>query len=120
MPLEWNKLRSCHGGPPAAFEELICQLASYEYPPSDGKFDRKGTPDAGIECLWEFPSSAVHGWQAKFFKSPPTSSQWRKLDSSVKRALDKHPDLEQYTICMATDRSDARREGEKLILRSVE
>ena len=116
MPVEWNKLRSWNGSQPDAFEKLICQLASYEHSRSEGKFDRKGTPDAGVECFWRFPSSAEYGWQAKFFTSPLSPSQWKQVDSSVKRALEKHPNLCQYTICMATDRSDPRREGETSFL----
>ncbi len=103
MPSEWDKLRSWNATQWAAFEELICQLARYEHSPSIGEFVRKGTPDAGVECFWKFTSGEEHGWQAKFFKSQPSSSQWVQIDSSVKRALEKHPELQQYTICMAFD-----------------
>lgn len=116
MPLEWNKLRSYNGSQRDAFEELVCQLASHEHSPSKGKFHRIGNPDAGVECFWEFTSGEEHGWQAKFFTSPPSSSRWGLVDSSVKRALETHPNLQQYTICMATDRPDARRKGEKSFL----
>ena len=111
MPVEWKKLRSWNGTQSAAFEELIRQLASYEYSQSDGDFVPKGTPDAGVECVWKFPSTAEHGWQAKFFTSPLTQARWHQLDRSVKTALEKHPNLRQYTICMAFDHPDARREG---------
>lgn len=110
MPTEWNKLRTWDGSQPTAFETLICQLASYEEA-SGGTFESKGTPDAGVECFWKFPSGAEHGWQAKFFTSSPNSSQWKQVDHSVKTALEKHPNLRQYTICMAFDHPDPRREG---------
>ena len=109
MPVEWDKLRSWNETQWAAFEELICQLARYEYSPLIGEFVRKGIPDAGVECFWKFTSGEEHGWQAKFFKSQPSSSRWRQIDSSVKRALEKHPKLQQYTICMAFDPPDSRR-----------
>ena len=111
MPNEWDKLRSWNGSKSAAFEELICQLASYENSASEGTFERKGMPDAGVECFWKFPSNAEHGWQAKFFTSAPNSSQWKQVDHSVKTALEKHPNLRHYTICMALDHPDSRREG---------
>ena len=111
MPTEWDKLRSWNGSQPNAFEELICQLASYEPVPADSKFDSKGEPDAGVECYWRFPSTAEHGWQAKFFTSPLSASQWQQVDRSVRTALEKHPYLRQYTICMPFDHPDARLEG---------
>ena len=116
MPSEWNKLRTYNGSQRDAFEELVRQLASYEYSGSDCEFVPKGTPDAGVECFWKLPAGMEHGWQAKFFTSPLCKKQWDQLDHSVKTALEKHPNLQQYTICMATDRSDARREGEKSFL----
>ena len=111
MPTEWDKLRSWNGSQSAAFEELICQLASFEYSPSEGTFDPKGEPDAGVECYWKFPTTAEHGWQAKFFTSPLSVSQWQQVDRSVETALEKHPNLRQYTICMAFDHPDPRRKG---------
>ena len=114
MPTEWDKLRSWNGSQPAAFEELICQLAYYEPVPCGSSFVRKGSRDAGVECFWALPSTAEHGWQAKFFTSALSSSQWKQVDRSVKTALEKHPNLQQYTICMADDREDARLKNEKL------
>ncbi len=111
MPTEWDKLRSWNDSQRDAFEELICQLASYEYSPSDGTFEPKGEPDAGVECYWRFPSTAEHGWQAKFFTSPLSASRWQQVDRSVRTALEKHPNLRQYTICMAFKHPDPRLEG---------
>ena len=111
MPTEWDKLRSWNGSQSAAFEELICQLASYEAAPAGSGFVRKGTPDGGVECFWRFPSNVEHGWQAKFFTSSLSPSQWGQLDRSVKTALEKHPNLRQCTICMAFDHPDPRLEG---------
>ena len=90
MPTEWDKLRSWNGSQPNAFEELICQLASYEPVPAGSKFDSKGEPDGGVECYWRFPSTAEHGWQAKFFTSALSASQWQQVDRSVRTALEKH------------------------------
>jgi len=116
VPVEWNRLRPWNGSQDTAFEELICQLASYEPAPSESTFFRKGTPDAGVECFWKLPKGLEYGWQAKFFTFTPSSSQWRQVDSSVKTALEKHPALKQYTICMAVDRADARLDGKKSFL----
>jgi hypothetical protein len=108
MPLEWNNLRTWHGSQASAFEELCCQLAAFEEHPPGSTFVRKGTPDAGVECFWTLKTGEEKCWQAKFFTSPPSSSQWGEIDSSVRTALDKHPAICSYTICLPIDRSDAR------------
>jgi hypothetical protein len=120
VPVEWNKIRTWNGSQETAFEELICQLARYENVLMGSRFIRKGTPDAGVECFWVLPSEKELGWQAKFFTSSPTSKQWGQVDSSVKTALDKHPNLKHYTVCMAVDRADARQEDQTSFLQQWE
>ena len=112
MAVEWNKLRHWDDSLRTAFEMLVCQLAGYEPVPDGSTFVKKGAPDAGVECYWKLPDGREFGWQAKFFTSSPTSQQWTQVDSSVKNALDKHPNLQSYTVCMAVDLPDARIEGE--------
>ena len=108
MSINWNELRSWNGSQHTAFEELCCQLAEYEHVPSGIKFFRKGTPDAGVECYRLLSNGDEWGWQAKFFLHPPTPGEWQQLDDSVKTALEKHPSLTRYYICLPIDRSDAR------------
>ena len=105
---EWSRLREWNGSQAIAFEELVCQLAFCEAVPAGSRFVRKGTPDAGVECFWSLPSGEEHGWQAKFFTTVLSPSQWRQVDDSVNTALDKHPILSRYTVAMAIDRADAR------------
>ena len=73
---------------------------------------RKGSPDAGVECFYVFPNGKEWGWQAKFFSSAMTPAQWKQTDDSVRTALDKHPCLERYFVCVPHDRSDARIKGQ--------
>jgi hypothetical protein len=107
VSLNWMQLRSWDGSQNRAFEELCCQLAHAESFPAGSRFTRKGTPDAGVECYWTLPAGDEAGWQAKFFPSVG-KSQWQQLDESVKNALDKHPRLTRYTICLPFDRADPR------------
>ncbi len=111
MDLDWNAIRSLNGSQSGGFEELCAQLARAERP-ADAKFERKGTPDAGVECYCVLANGDEWGWQAKYFDSLG-SSQWSQLDHSVKTALDKHPALVRYFICVPMDRPDARSEGQK-------
>ena len=111
MEFNWKEIRSLNGSQANGFEELCAQLARAESP--DGaKFVRKGTPDAGVECYCILPDESEWGWQAKYFNILG-NSQWPQLDKSVKTALDNHPKLVRYFVCIPLDRPDARIEGQK-------
>lgn len=113
MSINWQNLRPWNGYQNIAFEQLICQLAAYEQVPQGSIFIRKAAPDAGIECFWKLPNGDEWGWQAKFFLSPPDNNQWGQMDESVKKALEKHPRLTSYTICLPIDRQDPRLKDQK-------
>lgn len=108
MSINWQNLRSWKGSQHSAFEELCCQLAAYETVPPGSKPTRKDSPDAGVECFWKLPNGDEWAWQAKFFVRRPDESQWGQIDDSVKTALEKHPRLTRYTICLPVDRQDPR------------
>jgi hypothetical protein len=108
MTINWTALRSWNGLQQNAFEELCCQLARAESYPNGSKFVRKGTPDAGVECYWTTPAGDDHAWQAKFHLARPGKTQWGEIDKSVTTALDKHPRLTRYIICLPIDRADPR------------
>jgi hypothetical protein len=114
MSLNWMQLRPWDGSQNRAFEELCCQLAHAEAFPPASRFTRKGTPDAGVECYWTLPTGDETAWQAKFFSSLG-ESQWKQIDKSVRDALDKHPRLARYVVCLPFDRADPRieKEGKK-------
>ena len=110
MILNWANLIPHGGSQEAAFEELCCQVARYETP-ANACFVRKGNPDAGVECFSVFEDSTEWGWQAKFFVQSLTSAQWGQLDRSVKSALDAHPRLVRYFVCMPHNPGDGRAPG---------
>lgn len=111
MSINWNSIRPLNGSQQSGFEELCTQLASDERP-NDAKFVRKGTPDAGVECYATLADDSEWGWQAKYFTNL-SESQWPQLDKSVKRALDKHPKLCRYYLCIPLDFPDARIDGQQ-------
>jgi hypothetical protein len=47
--IDWNAIRPLNGSRANGFEELCAQLARAESP-AGSRFERKGTPDAGVEC----------------------------------------------------------------------
>ena len=108
----WTTIRALDGSQRAGFEELCAQLARTETP-VDAKFNRTGNPDAGVECYCTFPGGDEWGWQAKYFVDALGGPQWTQLDRSVRTALEKHPDLARYFVCIPRDRSDARIQGQQ-------
>lgn len=110
MRLNWNGIRALDGEQSHGFEELCIQLARQETP-DDAKFIAKGRQDAGVECFCVFPNGKEWGWQAKFFTAAMTPTQWRQLDHSVETALDKHPELVRYFVCVPHGPADPRIEG---------
>ncbi|HYI07594.1 MAG TPA: AVAST type 2 anti-phage system protein Avs2 [Thermoanaerobaculia bacterium] len=113
MTINWVALRPFNGSQQTAFEELCCQLARGEDYPAGSTPIRKGTPDAGVEFFWIMPDGDEHVWQAKFFLSRPSSTQWGEIEKSIKAALDKHPRLTRYVVCLPIDRADPRITGKK-------
>ena len=108
MTINWQNLRIWNGSQHTGFEELCCQLAFYEAVPICSQWERRGTPDGGVECLWVLPDGKKWGWQSKFFLSSPNDGQWAQIDDSVKTALEKHPELSLYTVCLPCDRPDPK------------
>ena len=107
--VDWQTIRLWNGSQSGGFEELCTQLARSESPVG-AKFHRKGSPDAGVECFCVLPEGYEWGWQAKYLLSLG-ATQMAELDKSVKTALDKHPKLVRYFVCMPMDRPDARIPG---------
>lgn len=107
VAVNWGTIRAINGSRAKGFEELCTQLARAECPP-EARFERKGTPDAGVECYCVLPNGQEWGWQAEYFLSAIGDTQWSQIDGSIKTALAKHPQLERYYVCVPRDRSDAR------------
>ena len=106
MNLDLMTIRPLNGSRSKGFEELCAQLARQETP-EGANFERKGSPDAGVECFSILENGQEWGWQAKYFHTLGIP-QWRQIDDSVRIALTKHPSLARYYICVPLDRSDAR------------
>jgi hypothetical protein len=111
ITLDWTAIRPLNGGREKGFEELCSQLARTEAP--DGaRFVRKGTPDAGVECYAVLADATEWGWQSKYFDAVG-DSQWKQLDESIEAAIEKHPQLGRYYVCVPLDLADARIVGKK-------
>ena len=109
--IDFSQIRSHGGSQNKGFEKLVCQLAHLSKPENAKEFISKDGAggDAGVECYWKLRDGSEHAWQAKYFLKPLGSSQWSQISKSVKSALNKHPDLTKYYICLPKDRNDSRR-----------
>lgn len=107
--ITWNNIRPINNSLNDGFEELICQLAKKE--DIKGKFFRIGKPDGGKECYWELDNGDLYMWQAKFFTVSLTSGQWSQIKKSVITAIDNHPKLSKYYICIPLDLPDGKIKG---------
>ena len=108
MEREWNKIISLNGGQANAFEELICQNAMSECEPNFKEFERVGTPDGGVECYWICKDNSEWGWQAKYYETLG-ASEWNSIKTSLFDAVETHPQLSKYFICVPHNLSDSRR-----------
>lgn len=105
---ELLKIRALNGSQHFAFEELCCQLASLEPRAIEDEFLRKGIgSDAGVECYIRHADGTETGWQAKFFDKFD-SGQISQLTESLKQAIEKHPKLTRYIVCLPIDLKDGR------------
>ena len=114
MNVDWRAIRPLNGGRDKGFEELCAQLARWEVG-NRARFIRKGNPDAGVECYAISGSGSEWAWQAKYFLTLGDSS-WTQLDGSVRTALQKHPQLTRYIVCLPIDLPDARVPGQQSAL----
>ena len=113
--LDYRNIRPYEGSTRNGFEELVCQLAHLSPPENADFFVRKDGSggDAGVECFWKLKDGSEHAWQAKYFLDPLKYAQWQQITKSVKKALDKHPKLTKYYICIPRDRIDSRGKNQK-------
>lgn len=113
MNIDFRNIRPHNGTQAGGFEELVCQLAHLQRPEGALRFVRKegAGGDAGVECYWVLADQTEVCWQAKYFIGEMTSSRWTQFDKSFSKALERHPKLTKYVICLPIDKTDIRRTG---------
>jgi hypothetical protein len=107
IEIDFQEIRPYDGDKRKGFEEFVCRLARREKKENAQEFRRvEGSGgDAGVEGYWILKDGTKHGYQAKYFLATK-DIHWSQIDKSVKTALEKHPDLTQYTIAVACDLTD--------------
>lgn len=97
-----------HGGhQDRAWEELTFQLADdMDQVPHDAVWERRGTPDGGIEfsCIFERGGRRERwAWQAKYLFRL-TSSEFGQMGDSFKDAITNEPDITRYVFVLPINR----------------
>jgi hypothetical protein len=105
--VDWNAIRPLDGSQQKGFEELCTQLADLEKP-TGSRFIPKGIPDGGVECYAILSNGHEWGWQAKFFHTLG-KSQWSQIDESINTALETHPQIVRYFVCVPLKLADGRK-----------
>jgi hypothetical protein len=106
--IDFKEIRTLDGSQHAGFEEICTQLAALDPADPEAIFVRKGSGgDGGVECFRQNPGGSETGWQAKYV------FQWddslaSQLGDSIETALEKHPHLAEYIVCLPFDLPDAR------------
>ena len=113
MNFDFSNIRTHNGSQAGGFEELVCQLAHLRKPEGALRFVRKegAGGDAGVECYWVLADLTEECWQAKYFIGTMNTSHWSQLDKSFATALERHPNLTKYVICLPIDKPDSRKMG---------
>lgn len=105
--INFQNIRPHDGSRHTGFEEICSQLASLETPPGS-HFYRKGRgADAGVECYRRQPDGTEVGWQAKYIFSWD-ENLCAQLNDSIRTALNRHPQLVEYVVCLPFDLPDSR------------
>ncbi len=111
IDIDFANIRNHNGSQDKGFEELICQLAHLKPPENAQCFVRKEGDggDADVECHWKLNDDTEHARQAKYFLGAINDNQWSLISKSVKKALEKHPRLTKYYICLPRDWTDSHK-----------
>jgi hypothetical protein len=109
--IKFHEIRTFEGKQDKGFEELCVQLFPLLSSESLLQIDRiegRGG-DGGVEAIALTASNQYIGLQSKFF-TKLDASQLRQIDESVKTAIQKHPELTRYIVCVPLDRTPGQME----------
>jgi len=109
--IKFSEIRTLDGRQDKGFEELCVQLLHELSGEKLLQIDRvEGSGgDGGVEAIASAESGQKIGLQAKFF-SKLGGAQWTQINESVTTAIEKHPELARYLICVPLNRTPVQLE----------
>lgn len=110
--MNFENVRPIEGSVRTGFEELCVQLdEAICGGPLRGRVRVDGAGgDGGVELFGTTPDGRKVGLQAKHFFKRLGKSQWDQIKGSVATAMRNHPDLKQYFVCVALDRTPGEKD----------
>lgn len=107
--IRFSDIRSLDGKQSQGFEELCVQLLPWlVIEPIERVIRVEGCGgDGGVEAIARTVSGLCVGLQSKFF-SGLGKSQWAQVDKSVRTAIQQHPELVRYLVCVPLERTPAQ------------
>ncbi|MEJ7675017.1 MAG: hypothetical protein WKF59_20530 [Chitinophagaceae bacterium] len=105
--INWNKLQPYKLAKQKSYEQLCFQIAFKLFEDS-GTFsliDDSGGGD-GVEFYLTLPDGEQWGWQAKYYEGSPRLREHNRkqnIIASLKRAIEVHPNLKRWYLCLPMD-----------------
>lgn len=115
--MNWRNIRVYNNSQNNAFEELVCQLARQEMGKGYKTFIRNGTPDGGVECLWQLQDGRERAWQAKYVFD--IDSLITQAEKSYHTALKSHKNMCTFVVAIPFDLSDSNHEKKGKVVKSA-
>lgn len=107
MLIDWSKLQPYKRTKQKSFEQFCYQIVAKLFCDQGTltSIDDSGGGD-GVEFYITFENGNQFGWQAKFYEAPArlnVSNRKQNIIKSLKRAIEVHPQLEKWYLCLPTD-----------------
>lgn len=76
--------------------------------------------DGGVESYATFKNGKEIGVQAKWFPDSITTSQFNQIKNSILTAIEVHPQLEKYIVCVPRDLSNVKKGKDGKVVKETE
>ena len=76
--------------------------------------------DGGVESYATLKNGKEIGMQAKWFPDSITTSQFKQIKNSIVTAIEVHPQLEKYIVCVPRDLSNIKKGKDGKIVQETE
>ena len=124
--MNWQHFQTYNEGATKAFEAMCNQLfelwINREYKNEKKSFVvvNGAGGDGGVEAYTKFLNGEEIGVQAKWFPSSINTSQFNQIKGSILTALEVHPKIVKYIVCVPRDLSNEKKGKDGKIVKETE
>jgi len=114
LRVDFSDIVPIKGAKTSGFEEMVCQLAEYDYAKMGRMYRSEGAGgDGGVETYLVLPDATEWGWQAKYFLDGLTPSRKVQIKKSLNKTLAVHPKCRKWYLALPCNLTPpTSREGE--------